>query len=350
YLRVISRSSSKMAVSNGERILVALGGNAIKKANESGTAAEQFNNCLVTSRHLVKIMRRLGPDDRLIVTHGNGPQAGNLMVQQDSGRKSVPSQPMDVVGAMTQGQIGYMLQQTFENCMCDEGIDRPVLVVINQVLVDEDDEEFRGLASKPVGDFLTEAGTKAAKAEHPEYIYKEVKTKGDRRWRRVVASPAPIRNVEGALIKRLVDEGVVVIASGGGGIPVVLDEKKHLHGVEAVIDKDLSAEVLAEVVGATSLIILTDVEQVKLNFGTKEERPIERMTVSEAKGYLEAGQFPLGTMGPKISACIKFLEAGGRRALVTSLEKAAEALAGETGTLIVPNPTASGSPEKPSNG
>ena len=330
--------------------MVALGGNAIKKENDSGTAAEQFTNCLVTSRQLVKILKRLGPDDRLIVTHGNGPQAGNLMVQQDAGRRSVPSQPMDVVGAMTQGQIGYMLQQTLENCMCDEGIDRPVLVVINQVLVDVDDKEFKGSASKPVGDFLTEAGVKAAKAEHPDYVYKEVKTRGDRRWRRLVASPAPIRNVEGALIKRLVDEGVVVIASGGGGIPVVLDERRHLRGVEAVIDKDLSAEVLAEVVGATFLIILTDVEQVKLNFGTKDEQPVERMTLSEAKGYLEAGQFPPGSMGPKISACIKFLEAGGKRALVTSLERAAEALAGETGTLIVPSPATSDAPQDTSNG
>ncbi|HKT21659.1 MAG TPA: carbamate kinase, partial [Nitrososphaerales archaeon] len=319
--------------SAGERILVALGGNAIKTEREKGTSSEQFRNCLITSRQLAKLAQKLGDDDRLIVTHGNGPQAGNLMVQQDAKKATVPSQPMDVVGAMTQGQIGYMLQQTLENALRESGVDKPVIAVINQVLVDENDEEFMGdAASKPVGDFLTEKQMNETKTEHPDQIFKEVKSNGGRRWRRVVPSPAPIRNVEGALIKQLVDIGVIVIASGGGGIPVVSDENNSLRGVEAVIDKDMAAEVLAETIGATVLVILTDVDRVKLDYGTDHERPLDKMTVTEAKRYLSQGQFPPGSMGPKVRACIRFLEGGGKRALVTSLDKAVEALQGEAGT------------------
>lgn len=317
------------------RLLIALGGNAIKQAHERGTTEEQFRNCDLTAKLMAEIVKRMSPEDRLIITHGNGPQAGNLLVQQEAGKDQVPPQRMDVVGAMTQGQIGYMLQQTLQKHLKRVGVDRPVIAAVNQVLVREDDPEFFGdRASKPVGNFLTEEEAKRLKQEHPEYIIKRVKPTGERAWRRVVPSPDPIANIEAEAIRRMVDAGIIVIASGGGGIPVVQTED-GLKGVEAVIDKDKAGERLAEVVKADVFLILTDVEKVKLNFGKPDERAIDRMTVSEAKRYLEEGHFLPGSMGPKVEACIRFLEWGGQKAIITSLDKAVEALDGKTGTHLV---------------
>jgi carbamate kinase len=328
------------------RILVALGGNAIKQAHEKGTTEEQLRNCATTSKHLARIVSKMGKDDRLIITHGNGPQAGNLMVQQEAGKALVPGQTMDIVGAMTQGQIGYMLQQTLMNHLQDAGIIKPVLAVVNQVLVDKDDPEFFGdVASKPVGNFLTEEEAMKLKSEHPEYIVKKVKPVGDRVWRRTVPSPDPIANVEGEALRKLVDAGVIVIASGGGGIPVVRDELGVYQGVEAVIDKDLAGERLAEVVDADTFLVLTDIEKAKLNFGKPSEKTIDRMTVSEAERYLEEGHFLPGSMGPKVRACIRFLKWGGKRAIITSLDKAIEGLDGRTGTQIYPDLTTVHEPE-----
>jgi carbamate kinase len=319
----------------GKRILVALGGNAIKQAHEKGTPEEQFRNCMITCKHLARIIKSLGKEDRLIITHGNGPQVGNLMVQQEAAKHLVPPQTVDILGAMTQGQIGYMLQQTLINCLKDLGLNIPVCTVITQVLVDKNDPEFFGdTASKPVGDFLTEDEAIKLKKEHPEYIIKKVKPTGDKVWRRCVPSPDPKAIVEAEAIKRLVDVGVIVIASGGGGVPVILDENGHYKGVEAVIDKDLAGEKLAEIVGANIFLILTDVEKVKLNFGKPEEKEIDRMSITEAKKYLEEGHFLPGSMKPKIEACIRFLEWGGEEAIITSLDKALEALEGRTGTHI----------------
>lgn len=318
------------------RLLIALGGNAIKQAHERGTTEEQFRNCDITTKLIAEIVKRMKPEDRLIITHGNGPQAGNLLVQQEAAKDIVPAQLMDIVGAMTQGQIGYMLQQTLMKHLKDAGIDMPVAAIVNQVLVDENDPEFFGdTASKPVGDFFTEEEAKKLKEEHPEYIIKKVKPKGEKVWRRVVPSPDPIANVEAEAIRRMVDAGIIVIASGGGGIPVVRGEGGHLKGVEAVIDKDLSGERLAEVVNADVFLILTDVEKAKLNFGKPNEKPVDRMTLSEAKKYLAEGHFLPGSMGPKVKACIRFLEWGGQRAIITSLDKAVDALEGRTGTHIV---------------
>ncbi len=329
--------SAPQKKANGERILIALGGNAIKQAKEEGTSEEQFRNCHLTSKHIVQILKQLGESDRLVVTHGNGPQAGNLLVQQDAGKGIVPAQTMDIVGAMTQGQIGYMLQQTLQNYLIDEGMNIPVLAVVNQVLVDKNDPEFSGdTASKPVGNFLSEEEALVLKRDHPEYIVKKVKPIGERVWRRTVASPDPIRNVESEALRKLVDLGFLIIASGGGGIPVILGGRQHYQGVEAVIDKDLAGERLAETVGATVFMVLTDVEKVKLNFGKKDEREIEKMHVSEARKYLEEGQFLPGSMKPKVMACVRFLEWGGRKAIITSLDKAAEAFQGNTGTVILP--------------
>jgi carbamate kinase len=317
------------------RLLIALGGNAIKQAGERGTTEEQFKNCKTTTKLIAEIVKRMKPEDRLIITHGNGPQAGNLLVQQEAGKKAVPAQTMDVVGGMTQGQIGYMLQQTLMNYLKDAGVNVPICGVVNQVLVNKDDPEFFGeTASKPVGNFFTEEEAKRIKKEHPEYIMKKVKPKGDRPWRRTVPSPDPIANVENETIKRMVDAGIIVIASGGGGIPVILGENGRYKGVDAVIDKDLAGERLAEVVGADTFLVLTDVEKAKLNFGKPDEKEIDKMSLSEAKRYSEEGHFLPGSMGPKVKACIRFLEWGGKKAIITSLDKAVDALAGKTGTLI----------------
>jgi len=320
------------------RLLVALGGNAIKQAHEKGTPEEQFANCRMTTKLLAEIVSRMDDKDRLIITHGNGPQAGNLLVQQDKAKKVVPPQTMDIVGAMTQGQIGYMLQQTLVNFLKDKGLSVPVAAVVNQVLVNEDDPEFFGdAASKPVGNFLTEEEAQQLKREHPEYIVKRVKPDGERAWRRTVPSPDPIANVGSEGIKRMVDAGIIVIASGGGGIPVVLDEDGHYRGVEAVIDKDLAGERLAEVVNADTFLILTDVEKAKLNFSQPNEQEVGAITLSEARKYLAEGHFLAGSMGPKVKACIRFLEWGGKKAVITSLDKAVDALEGRTGTRIVPD-------------
>jgi len=319
------------------RLLIALGGNAIKQAHEQGTTEEQLKNCMTTTRLIAEMVKRMQEEDRLIITHGNGPQAGNLLVQQDMAKAVVPPQTMDIVGAMTQGQIGYMLQQTLTNYLKDMGISMPICEMVNQVLVSRDDPEFFGnAASKPVGNFFTEEEAKELKRQHPEYIIKKVKPNGDRAWRRTVPSPDPIANVESEAIRRMVSAGIIVIASGGGGIPVILNEQGHYEGVEAVIDKDLAGERLAEVVNADVFLILTDIEKVKLNYGKSNETPVDKMTLPEAKKYLEEGHFLAGSMGPKVRACVRFLEWGGKKAIITSLDKALDALDGKTGTHIVP--------------
>jgi carbamate kinase len=316
--------------------MIALGGNAIKKSYEKGTTEEQFKNCQATAKSLAKIILNMKREDRLVVTHGNGPQAGNLLVQQEIAKAVVPPHPMDVVGAMTQGQIGYMLQQSLMNALKDLGIETPVCAIVNQVLANKEDPEFVGdMASEPVGEFLTEEEAEALRTKYPDYIFKKVRPNGERPWRRTVPSPDPKRNLGSEAIKRMVDSGIIVIASGGGGIPVIEDGEGHYEGVEAVIDKDLAGEVLAEVIKADIFLILTDVEKVKLNFGKPDEKNIEKMTVEEAELFLKEGHFLPGSMGPKVKACIRFLKLGGKMAIITSLEKALEALRGESGTKMI---------------
>jgi len=316
-------------------ILIALGGNAIKQANEKGTSEEQFRNCWKTTEHIAKIVKNLEKEDRLVITHGNGPQVGNLMVQQKLSREVVPAHSMDVVGAMTQGQIGYMLQQTLMNHFKKMGIDVPVCTILNQVIVDKNDPEFIGEnASKPVGNFLTEEEAKEMKKNNPDYILKKVKPNGERSWRRTVPSPDPISNSEGKVIKTLVNAGVIVIASGGGGIPVLEDDEGNYKGIEAVIDKDLAGERLAEIVGADIFLVLTDIEKAKINYGKPDEKALGKITLQEAQNYFDEGHFLAGSMGPKVKACLRFLKNGGQKAIITSLDKALEAFEGQSGTII----------------
>ena len=316
-------------------ILIALGGNAIKQSDEKGSSEEQFRNCGKTTKHISEIIKNLGKDDRLIITHGNGPQVGNLMVQQKLSVDSVPAHSMDVVGAMTQGQIGYMLQQTLVNHLKKIGVEMPVCAIINQVLVDKNDPEFFGdKASKPVGNFLTAEEAKEMKKNNPQYIMKQVKPNGERCWRRTVPSPDPKSNLEAEVIKKLVNAGVIVIVSGGGGIPVLEDEEGNYKGIEAVIDKDLAGERLAEIVDADIFLILIDVENAKINYGKANEESLGKITFEEAKQYFADGHFLAGSMGPKVKACLRFLEHGGKKAIITSLDKALEALKEQSGTII----------------
>jgi carbamate kinase len=337
------------------KLLIALGGNAIKRANEEGTTEEQMRNVAITCEQIVKLIQRQGEDDRVAITHGNGPQVGNLLIQQETGSGLVPAQEFDVVGSMSQGQIGYMFQQTLQNYLTSAGgrlAKIPVTAVVNQVLVNPDDPEFLD-PTKPIGNFFSKeeaeklaeeqgyvinppAGREYLEEKRTGFVIKQVVPTGakPKPFRRVVPSPDPIENVEGETIKKLVDMGVVVVASGGGGIPVIRNEDGKLQGVFSVIDKDKAGERMAEAIEATDFLILTDVEYAYLDFGKEIQRPVRDMSVEEAEKYMEEGHFLRGSMGPKVEACVRFIKWGGRRAIISSLEHVVEAVDGETGTHI----------------
>ncbi|MGZ3615165.1 MAG: carbamate kinase, partial [Thermodesulfobacteriota bacterium] len=279
-----------------KKIVIALGGNAIKQWNQEGSAEEQLENLRRSCSHMMKIVKGGYP---IVITHGNGPQVGNLLIQQERNLREIPPQPLDVCDAMTQGQIGYMIEQTLVNELKDAGINRDVVTLITQVMVDKDDPGFLN-PTKPIGLFYS----KIQKEKYDKYrghVFQKVDMKGER-YRRVVPSPNPLQILEDKVIKSLFESGVIVIASGGGGVPVILDDEGHIRGIEAVIDKDLAGEKLAESVGADLLMILTEVDQVYLNFGKKEQKGLRTLRLEEAKKYLGEGQFPAGSMGPKIEA------------------------------------------------
>jgi len=312
-----------------KRLIVAIGGNAIVPAGDPGDAAGMRRRLDATAERLVDLV---AAGHELIVTHGNGPQVGNILLQNEEGRSRVPAMPLDVCVAESQAQIGYMLQQALANAFAARRIKRDVACVVTQVVVDPDDPAFAN-PTKPIGPYYT---------REDELIVKRAKgwklaldPRGG--YRRVVPSPRPIEIVEAALIAKLAGaaDGRVVIAAGGGGIPVVRKGDRFV-GVEAVIDKDLASAVLARAIGAKVLVIATDVPHVVLGHGTREERPLGRLLVKEAKAHLAAGQFPPGSMGPKIQAAIDFLEAGGHRVVVTDLEHLVPAVDGKAGTQIVP--------------
>jgi carbamate kinase len=313
-----------------KKIVIALGGNAIKEWNQKGSAGEQLENLRRSCSHMMKIVRR---GHHVVITHGNGPQVGNLLIQQEKSAQEIPPQPLDVCDAMTQGQIGYMIQQTLLNQLKDAGIHRDVVTMITQVIVDREDPGFQN-PTKPIGPFYSKI-QKEKYGKHRGHVFQKVEMKGER-YRRVVPSPNPLRIVEAKVIKDLFESGVIVIASGGGGLPVTSDGRGHIHGVEAVIDKDLAGEKLAESVGADLFMILTEVDQVYLNFGKKDQKGLRMLRLEEAKRYLSEGQFPAGSMGPKVEACIRFIEYGGEKAIITCLECADDALEGREGTQIIP--------------
>ena len=316
---------------NRRRIVIALGGNAIKLPRQQGTHEEQRASIRSASLCILEFIKN-GFD--VVITHGNGPQVGSLLVQQEAVASQLPPQPMDICNAMTQGQLGYMLQQALMNELKSLNLNFNVVTMITQVLVDRKDPAFLNPV-KPVGPFY-DAETKEKLEAERGYLIKQVLPEGEKPFRRLVPSPDPIRILEVNALKKVVDAGMIVIAAGGGGVPVVLNERGEFEGIEGVIDKDLSGEKLAEAVASDFFMILTDVPKVKLGFGRPEERSIDRLDVKQAKKYLQEGQFLAGSMAPKVLACIRFIEYGGDEAIITSLDKAWLALENNEGTHIVP--------------
>jgi len=309
-----------------ERIAIAFGGNAILRAKQQGTAEEQLANVHIACLGVAKLVSE---GHQVIVTHGNGPQVGAVLLQNDIAKDQVPAMPLDICGAATQGQIGYMIQQSLSNILLEKGIKKPVVSLVTQVLVDAKDSAFQN-PTKPIGSFYQEEEAENFTRERG-WVMKEDRARGG--WRRVVPSPDPISIVERSAVKILLDSGAIVIASGGGGIPVILDEGKYI-GMEAVIDKDLAGQRLAIDVEADTLLILTDVPQAALHFNTPEQINLGSISVKEAQLYHSEGHFKAGSMGPKVLAAIRFIEMGGKRSIITSLDMAGQALKGEAGTII----------------
>lgn len=307
--------------------VIALGGNAILKPGQKGTFEEQMANVATTCKQLVQMVE--SGAYKIVVTHGNGPQVGNILLQNEAGKEVAAPMPLDVCGAESQGLIGYMIQQTLHNLLAENGRGEiPIATVVTQVVVDKDDPAFQN-PSKPVGPFYSEEEAKRLEKEK-RYCVREDAGRG---WRRVVPSPDPIEIFEKEAIRQLVEARSIVIASGGGGIPVI-KENGRLVGVEAVIDKDLAGERLAVDVHAETFLILTDVDQVKLNYKSPQEKGLSHITLDEAKRYHAEGHFAKGSMEPKVRAAIRFIEAGGERAIITSLNRAVDALEGKAGTTI----------------
>jgi len=313
---------------NGKTAVVALGGNAITQQDKEDTIANQFANTRKSIEGIVELARA---GYRLVISHGNGPQVGNAILRVELARGKAPILPLGICVADTEGGMGYMIEQSMQNRLKREGIIRPVTTIISQVLVDPNDPQIAH-PTKYIGQFYTEEQAKKFEEERGWFV-KQDSTRG---WRRVVPSPQPISVIESETIKWLVERGTIVIAVGGGGIPIYIDDDGNLEGLDAVIDKDLASAVLGREIGAEILIIFTSVDQVALNFGKDDQMLLNEITVSEATKYLNEGHFPAGSMGPKIAAAIQFLQNGGKEVVITSLDKAADALNG-AGTTIRPD-------------
>ena len=307
---------------------MAFGGNAVYPPTIKGTAQEQLDIMAEACEHLVPIFRA---GYRVVITHGNGPVVGNILFRMALTSRQLEPMPMDVCVAHSQGGIGYMLQQSLGNVLARRGIPLGVSSVITEVEVAADDPAFTH-PTKPVGRFFSAADAKRIGAE-TGWDFVEDSGRG---WRRVVPSPMPLRILDAPAINALLVAGVIPIAAGGGGIPVVREPDGTYRGVAAVIDKDLTSSLLAADVGAGVLVMLTGVERVALDFGKPTQRLVDRLTAAEAAKHLADGQFPPGSMGPKITAALRFLERGGPRSVITSLDRLETALAGRAGTEIVP--------------
>ena len=312
------------------KIVLALGGNALLDSGQKGSYEEQVRNVKTVAKQVMRIIDR---GHQLVITHGNGPQVGNIAVQESS-TTEVPENPLHVMDAMTQGEIGYLIQRELGNLLRAVGSRRGVVSLICQVYVDRADPAFKN-PSKPIGPFYDEGEAKKVAASKG-FVMKAVAKTGTRRYRRVVPSPEPVRIVEADAVARILGTGPILVAGGGGGIPVVKNSKGDYEGVDAVIDKDLCAERLAEAVRADRLLVLTNIDKVRLNYGTPKQKDIDSMTVTEAKEYIKQGQFPAGSMEPKVVACVRFAEWSGKTGIIASLEQAVEALDGVAGTRVVP--------------
>jgi len=306
--------------------VVALGGNAIGKTGKEDIH-EQFAN---TRKSLTGIVELIKGGYNLAITHGNGPQVGNALLRVERTMDTIPPLPLGVIVADTEGGMGYMIEQSLQNKLLREGISRKVVTIVTQVVVDRNDPSIKN-PTKPIGPFYTkEQAERLAREYH--WVVREDSGRG---YRRVVPSPIPRGIVEKEILKSLVESGTIVIAAGGGGAPVYLEEDGTFEGVDAVVDKDRASAVLGKDIGAEILVILTTVDKVSLNYKKLDARPLSWITLAEAKRYLAEGHFPSGSMGPKIEAAIQFLESGGKQVIITSLEFVTEALEGKAGTKII---------------
>ena len=308
-------------------VLVAMGGHAFMQPGEAGSIEEHERNAARIASLLMTLVER---DYYVCITHGNGPQVGSLLLQQEAAKSVVPALPLDVLVAMTEGSLGYILQQALLNELRKRQSKRYVVTVVTQVVVDEADPAF-GEPSKPIGPFLSREEAEKRR----DTLGWKIKEDAGRGFRRLVPSPSPQRVVQRHMIRDAVRQGNIVIACGGGGIPVKRQADGQFGGLEAVIDKDLTSSVLATDVGAALLVILTAVPQVCANFGSPEERPLGAVTLEEIEKLQAQDHFPPGSMGPKIEAVVRFLRAGGRRALITNPESLPQAIDGRAGTHFV---------------
>ncbi|RLG76895.1 MAG: carbamate kinase [Thermoprotei archaeon] len=317
---------------NEKYILLALGGNAFQTKGEKGTTENYWKNAYSAAETIVKIVKE---GYKVAITHGNGPQVGTILEWMERSKDKIPPLAMDIAGAMTQGWLGYLLMQSIHNTLIKEGIKdhvKGVVAIVNQVLVSKEDPAWQN-PTKYVGSYYTEEEAKKIAAEKGWVI------KPDPRggYRRVVPSPNPTENIEVGAVKKLIDEGWIVIASGGGGIPVIRNEDGTLQGVEAVIDKDLAGEVLATSLGVGTFVILTDVDGIYINFKQPNEKKLDVVKVSELEKYYEEGHFKPGSMGPKVLAAMRFIKHGGKRAMIGHLKNGYEVIKGNSGTMIIPD-------------
>ncbi len=310
-------------------VVVALGGNAITREYEEGNISQQFKN---TRQSLLSVIELIKRGYNVVITHGNGPQVGNALIRVEETRHTVPPLPLGVIVADLEGGMGYMIEQCLQNKMNERKMELPVVTVLTQVLVDQNDPSIHNPA-KFVGPFYKKEQIKELEKQRG-WTIKEDPGRG---FRRVVPSPVPKEIIQKNIIKLLISNNIIVIAAGGGGIPVYRDESGWLEGVNGVIDKDLASAVLAKDIGAKDLLILTSVDKVSINFGKENQKDFDSLTVNEANKYFEEGHFPKGSMGPKIRAAISFLENGGEKVTISSIEKAVESLDGKSGTVITLN-------------
>jgi len=307
--------------------VVAFGGNALMGEDGNSSYAEQM---IKTDIMCNKLLTLFDLGYRILITHGNGPQVGNFLMQQESSAEFVPPMPLDVCNAMTQGQIGYMIEQRLRNIFTVNNINKPIIVFITQVVVSEDDPAFNN-PTKFIGPFFDQENSEKLTRDKG-WLMREDSGRG---FRRIVASPKPVDIIEKEEIADMAHRDFVVIACGGGGIPVIKDENGCLKGVPAVIDKDFAAEMIGNYIGAELLLLITPIEKVAINFGTPEEKSLSNITLEEAEQYYNEGHFPPGSMGPKMQAAIQFLHSGGKKAIITSLDYIESAIKGQAGTQII---------------
>jgi carbamate kinase len=308
-------------------VVIAIGGNSLIQDARHQSVPDQYAAVVDTVRHITDLLQRRC---RVVITHGNGPQVGFILLRSEHSRGVLHQVPLDSIVADTQGALGYQLQQALENEFRRRGLKKSVATVVTQTLVDRNDPAFTK-PTKPIGEFYTREQA-AERMRVEQWTMAEDSGRG---WRRVVASPKPVRIIEAEVVRHLVKDGYVVVAAGGGGIPVVADERGLLRGVPAVIDKDLASAVLARQIGADLLMISTSVEKVCLNFGQPGQQGLDSMTVAQAKEFAAQGHFPPGSMLPKVEACVQFLESGGREAVITCPSKLSLALDGGGGTRFM---------------